>query len=136
MKTISQLRIKKLLFAVAAAFGIMLMVVAISPVFGGTKAEAQISTNARNLSALIAVSDITDGGSLGGGGLGDEDLGSLIVLQGLFPTSRNATQNVRDLTGLIAVSNIVGDGGLNGGGLSGDTSLGDLIVLNNLFLDP
>lgn len=90
-----------------------------------------ISQNARNLSGLIAVDDITgDGGSFSG----DDDLADLIVLQGLFPTSTNPNTNAQDLAALIAVDNIVGDGGGSFGKDSDD--LADLIVLNNLFLDP
>lgn len=135
MKAISILRIKKFVFAAAAATCVALLVVAINAAYKAPKAEAQLSTNARNLSGLIAVDSITGDNGAFTGGVGTNDLGDLIVLQGLFPTSFNATQNARDLAGLIAVDNIVADGS-NGSFTKGTDDLGDLIVLNNLFLDP
>lgn len=107
-------------------------VVAISA--GAPVAEAQFSNNAKNLAGLIAVNN-----SIGNGGgsltSGTNNLADLIVLGGLFPTSRNANQNAQDLVGLIAVSNITG-GGSGGAFTSGTNDLADLIILNNLFLDP
>jgi 2-iminoacetate synthase ThiH len=135
---IAQLRIKKMLFAVAAASAVLLLVIVASPIFKASKAEAQLSTNARNLSGLIAVDSVTSGGGAFTSGTGTTDsLDSLIILQGLFPTSRNATTNAKDLQGLIAVDNVVGGNtGTNGSFTKGTSNLGDLLVLNNLFLDP
>lgn len=89
------------------------------------------TTNTRDLAGLIAVDRITgdDGGSLGESD--ETSLGDLIVLNGLFTsgtTNISSLQN-RNLAALIAVDRITGDGS------SGDESLADLIVLNDLF-DP
>lgn len=104
--------------------------------FGASQANAQFSTNAKNLAGLIAVDSIATSNSGGAFTSGTDNLGELIVLGGLFPTSRNATQNAKDLAGLIAVDNILGNG--SGGSFTsgGTTDLGGLLVLNNLFLDP
>lgn len=127
---LKMIRLKKLSFMTVAALGMAVMVIAIGSFFGVPKADAALSTNARNLAGLIVVSDVTGNG--GGSLSGSDDLTDLIVLQGLFGTGTQA-QKTQDLTGLIAVSNIVDDGAFNGGIGSSDTSLGDLIVLNNLF---
>ncbi|MFA4996295.1 MAG: hypothetical protein WC536_04115 [Patescibacteria group bacterium] len=87
--------------------------------------------NARDLAGLIAVNNVT-GGSSGAFASNQTDLGSLIVLNGLFGgTGSSASTNAKNLAGLIAVSNITG-GDMSGG----NDNLGELLVLNGLFLDP
>lgn len=98
--------------------------------FGVKCADAQLSSNAKNLAGLIAVDNVT-GGSNGSTTNNANDLSELIVLGGLFPTSTNPTQNAKDLAGLIAVNNVTG--GSSGTFSDENNDLGELIVLNGLF---
>lgn len=102
-------------------------VVIIAAAFLGVRhADARLSSNAKNLADLIAVNNV-----IGGNTSGTDNLGELIVLSGLFPTSLNANQNAKDLAGLIAVNNVTG--GSSGAFSSNQTDLGELIVLSGLF---
>ncbi len=128
---LQMIRLKKLSFMALATALVMLVMIAISPLFESNKAHAQLSTNARNLAGLIAVDRITSGAPTVEG---VSNLGDLIVLEGLFGTGTQA-QRTRDLAGLIAVNNVVGEPVAAGGivGKAPGNSLGDLIVLNGLF---
>ena len=102
----------------------------------GTGTQAQ---RTQDLTGLIAVDSVLNGGGAFGSGTGgsmtnNTSLSDLIVLNGLFPVGN--TIAARNLAGLVAVSNMNGNSGTNGAFASGGTSLGDLLVLNNLFLDP
>lgn len=128
---LKMIRLKKLSFMTVAAVAAVVMVVAAGSMFVAPKASAALSTNARNLAGLIAVDDVTGGGSF----TSTNNINDLIVLQGLFGTGTQA-QKTQDLTGLIAVDSVLNDGGAfggSGGSLTDDTSLGDLIVLSSLF---
>ena len=126
--------------AVVAGLLIMAMVLAISPINKDRARATTLSNNTENLSGLIAVGGLIGGGSGFGTTGGTSTLADLVILQGLFPTSRNANQNVRDLAGLMAIGAAATNGGGFGGTGFGTTGkgigLGELIVANNLFLDP
>lgn len=108
--------------------GLSFVAVSLVAAFLGVRhADARLSSNAKNLADLIAVNNV-----IGGNISGTDNLGELIVLSSLFPTSLNANQNAKDLAGLIAVNNVTG-GGSGGTFTGGTTDLGELIVLSGLF---
>jgi len=128
---LKMIRLKKLSFVTVAAVATLVMVVAAGSIFGAPKANAALSTNARNLAGVIAVDNVTGGSN--GAFSNDTGLGDLIVLNSLFPLG--TTADARCFAQLVAVSNLSGNSGTSGA-FTQNSDLGDLLVLNNLFLDP
>ena len=114
---------------VAALSAVMAAFIVVASV-GVPAAHAQttsLSSSAAALAGLIAVNNL----AVVSGAVPPGNLGSLIVLNGLFPTSTNSIQNTKNLAGLIAA-----DAATGGAAVSGPNSLANLIVLNGLFVDP
>lgn len=68
------------------------------------------NNNAAGLAGLIAVDNVTGGGSIAEGGINGNSLGDLIVLNGLFNGGGFGGNNLGGLAGLIAISNLTGSG--------------------------
>lgn len=94
----------------------------------GTTSSAQ---NTKDLAGLIAVDRSV--GMSGTTTSTSDNLGNLLVLNGLFGngsgTASGVSTSAQNLAGLIAVDRITG----GTGGTTGSDSLGNLIVLHNLF---
>lgn len=127
MKIIQSKAAKLGLSAVGAIMAVFIVVASV----GAPAVHAQqLNANAQALAGLIAVNNLAVTS-----GVPVNNLGSLIVLSGLFPTSTSPTQNAKNLAGLIAVDAVTSvPGGSSAYGAP--TNLADLIVLNGLFLDP